>query len=136
MIFRERPPRQRTLLSNSTVNKHGITHAMGNAGAQLALCNFYTASYLSLDILLAEPQVNKCAFCLQIGSALMLRPTLIFYIWDVLWPQRCLSVPLCSFPAALDSTLHSPPPLFILTPLPHSSRSARLSSTGTESRRQ
>lgn len=52
----------------------------------------------------------------RINDSLMLRPTLSFYIWDVLWPPRCLSVPLASFPAPLHSTLLSPPPLFILTP--------------------
>ena len=55
-----------------------------------------------------------CLFCLRprlrwaIYGSLMLSPALIFYIWDVLWPRRCLSVPLCSFPAPLISTLLSP----------------------------
>lgn len=94
---------------------------MANAGAQLALCNFYTTHCLSLDICWLNPKWSDWAFFFFLifpacEWALMLRPTLSFYIWDVLWPPRCLSVPLTSFPAPLHSTLLSPLPLFMLTP--------------------
>lgn len=106
-------------LNNSAANKKknaALLTPWQTQGAQLALCNFYTTRYLSLDICWLNPKWNKCAFfpfffssCSRINDSLMLRPTLSFlYLGCVV----ASPLPLCSarlFPCA--TPLH-----FALTP--------------------
>lgn len=84
----------------------------------LPLCNISSICTLSLDILLAETHIHKCAF-LRSELSITRSPTLIFYIW-----MCCgLSVLLCCSQRHFVLT----PLLFILTLFP----SARSASTST-----
>lgn len=67
-IFWERHSHRRTQQNNFAANKSAALLTTANAGAQLALCNFYTTHYLSLDICWLNPKWNKCAFCFQLAN--------------------------------------------------------------------